>query len=110
MTVIADDADVVYLNGKQIATVNMPTEFDHANFAAGVNVEPIETMLFWVPGNLFVRGENAFAVEIRQSSADSSETRFDFELESLKAKVERQQVEATLSKHGRSLPKSVELP
>jgi len=76
--VLVDDGAVAYLNGIEIARVNMP-EGDINYLTPAIEWIPDENAFhtFSVPTELLVAGKNVIAVEIHQSSATSSDISFD---------------------------------
>jgi outer membrane protein assembly factor BamB len=76
---LADDGAVFYLNGREIGRLAMPDgEIDHKT-RAGTGAEG-EYATLAVPLNLLSPGANVLAVEVHQTSADSSDLTFDLEL------------------------------
>ena len=78
-----DDGAVVYLNGNEIARVNMPAgEITRVTPAASVLNPPFEgqfsTLL--LPPSGLVAGGNVLAVEVHQSDAATDDLSFDLEL------------------------------
>ena len=81
----ADDGAVVYLNGQEVWRFNMaaaPAVIQFGDFASGsVNGTAENT---WneqlIPASLLAPGQNLLAVEVHQSSANSSDLSFDLEL------------------------------
>ena len=81
--VLRDDGAVVYLNGQEVFRSNMPGGNPGyrtlANSAASGGSEEAFFATALSPG-LLVNGRNVFAVEVHQSSADSSDLSFNLEL------------------------------
>jgi hypothetical protein len=78
-----DDGAIVYLNGTEIFRSNMPEgAVTSATFASGVVGGGDETAFFprQVDPALLRAGKNVLAVEVHQSSGDSSDTSFDLSL------------------------------
>ncbi|MFO0916248.1 MAG: lamin tail domain-containing protein [Pirellulales bacterium] len=78
-----DDGAVVYLNGQEIARSNMPDgPITSTTFASGVVGGGDESAFTDISINkaLLLTGDNQLAVEIHQSSRDSSDISFDLEL------------------------------
>ena len=78
---IRDDGMVVYINGVQVWSNNMPESFDfstHASSGIGGDDED-EWILQEIESNL-VTGNNIIAVEIHQATASSSDLSFDFRI------------------------------
>jgi hypothetical protein len=81
LNVKTDDGAVVYLNGQEAARFNMNTGIvtylTAARFAGddGRTFVPITS-----PANSLIEGSNVVAVEVHQSTADSTDLTFDMEL------------------------------
>ncbi len=81
LEVLRDDGVVVYLNGIEVWSNNMPASFDYQTFAVSAIDGSEESV--WVSriiNNSLVTGTNVLAVEIHQRSASSSDLSFDFKL------------------------------
>lgn len=78
---LRDDGAVVYLNGTEIFRSNMPTGAVTHTTLASIST-PDETTFFRTNANpsLLVNGTNVIAVEVHQSSTNSSDLSFDLEL------------------------------
>lgn len=79
-----DDGAIVYLNGTEILRTNMPAgAVSYTTLAsATVGGADEETYFdFYLPVTGLVAGTNVLAVEVHQSTANSSDLRFDLELE-----------------------------
>jgi len=80
--IVYDDAAVIYINGIQVASYNMPATFNYQTTAlnnTGDNVlayKEIQTAYFQ-------NGSNTIAVEIHQRNNSSSDISFDFLLEDI---------------------------
>lgn len=81
--IIRDDGAIVYVNGVEVwrnqmpaGTVNFTTEASIS--ATGSNESDFQT--FTIPANLFIPGDNIFAVEVHQKPAASADMSFDFQL------------------------------
>jgi hypothetical protein len=81
-----DDGAIIYLNGQEIARTSMnagPTGSTTLAITApddGVDFNP-----FAVPPGVLVEGRNVLAIELHQSTATSSDLRFDFGLSVLRS-------------------------
>lgn len=76
-----DDGAVVYLNGIEIDRSSMPDDsIDYLTLANTASDDGRDFHTIEVPGNLFVEGDNVIAVEVHQSSDNSSDLQFDLEL------------------------------
>ena len=79
-----DDGCVVYLNGNQIFTNNMPLPPYTANtFAASTISGSAATLTFWtntIPATNLLAGTNVIAVEVHQVSATSSDIAWHLEV------------------------------
>lgn len=78
-----DDGGVVYLNGKEVFRSNMPGGTVTPTTLAQSAVNKLQETIFFetnVPPSLLRNGENLVAVEIHQSSEQSSDISFDLEL------------------------------
>ena len=86
LRLLADDGAVAYLNGVEIWRTNMPSGAINFNTAAITAISGSGESTWTeqtIPANLLVQGNNVLAVEIHQSSANSSDLSFDFEVSSL---------------------------
>jgi hypothetical protein len=85
---LRDDGGVVYLNGKEVFRSNLPTGTVNFGTLASTTVGGTDERTFFEtdlnPAS-FVKGTNTLAVEIHQSSADSSDLSFDLQLTALMA-------------------------
>ena len=81
LRLLRDDGAIVYLNGKEIVRSNLPDgPVDHDTFAESATPSERGYYVFDLdPANL-VAGKNVLAVEVHQSSAQSSDVSFDLEL------------------------------
>ena len=76
-----DDAAAIYVNGIEVArTDNLPANAAFDTFATSPTPSESNFFDFSVPSSRFVNGENTIAVEIHNSSAGSSDSRFDLTL------------------------------
>jgi hypothetical protein len=79
-----DDGAVVFINGVEAARSNMPTGSITASTLAATSVGGLDESTFFDftlnPG-LLVNGNNSIAIEIHQSSANSSDISFDAQLD-----------------------------
>jgi len=80
-----DDGAVVYLNGHEIFRSNMPSGLPTASTLAVATMHGLDEHQYlqaYVPmsGSGLIRGTNVLAVEIHQSSANSSDSGFDLAL------------------------------
>ncbi len=91
LKLLRDDGAVVYLNGAQVASSNMPSPFAYNTFASSAIGGADESTYFTFnisPANLqrangnaeALNGTNVLAVEIHQANATSSDVSFDAEL------------------------------
>jgi hypothetical protein len=78
-----DDGAIVYLNGTEVISSNMPDgAINYLSFAGStVSGEEEDTFFRWpLDPSLLVAGTNVLAVEIHQRKGSSSDIIFDFEL------------------------------
>lgn len=77
-----DDGGVVYLNGQEIARMNLATPAAHDTLASAVSSydDGQEEILFAVDPKLLQAGENILAVEVHQAKQGSFDARFDLAL------------------------------
>lgn len=78
-----DDGAVVYLNGTEVVRSNMPTGTIGYTTLASTTVAGNDKLVvnnFTIPTNLLVSGNNVIAVEVHQSSANSTDLRLDLSL------------------------------
>ncbi len=83
MNMLLDDGAVVYINGTQALSVNMPTSGVTNTTLAIAETKGNEELAYFtydVPKSLFKTGENIIAVEVHQHSKTSSDLAFDLEL------------------------------
>jgi hypothetical protein len=83
LRLIRDDGAVVYMNGNEIFRSNLPTGAITFTSLASEGLDGgAETAVHEVclPPGLLADGPNVVAVEVHQSSGQSSDLRFDFEL------------------------------
>jgi len=79
LNLLYDDGAVVYLNGNEIWSVNMPSPpFTYNTFASSASSDNSRAYNFRV--NDLVKGSNTIAIEVHQRSINSSDISFDFEL------------------------------
>jgi hypothetical protein len=82
-----DDGCVVYLNGAQIFTNNMPAPpYTFQTFASTTVTPASETQRFWTNtflASLLQPGANVIAVEVHQSTFNSSDIAWEMELQGL---------------------------
>ncbi|HKX61263.1 MAG TPA: hypothetical protein VJS65_05455, partial [Verrucomicrobiae bacterium] len=97
---LRDDGVVVYLNGTEVFRDNLPTGTITYTSLATTAVGGAGESTFYLssvsPG-LLVEGSNVLAVELHQSSGNSSDISFDLEL---KGELPRMQVALTAPVHG----------
>jgi len=75
-----DDGAVVYLNGVEVARINMPAgPIGNNTLASGVSQDNA-TATFTLDPALLLAGDNLVAVEVHQSDVTSSDVSFDFRL------------------------------
>ena len=78
LSLLVDDGAVAYLNGSEIARINMPSGMIyHSTTAITYIADETAFHHFSVSPDLMVDGTNVLAVEIHQSSATSSDISFD---------------------------------
>jgi autotransporter-associated beta strand protein len=81
---LRDDGAVVYLNGAEVFRSNMPTgAVNHLTLAASAALPADETTTYYttdLPASQLVPGWNLLAVEVHQSSTNSSDLSFDLAL------------------------------
>jgi len=78
---IRDDGMVVYLNGNQVWSDNMPAVFNYQTYASTALGGSSESTWISKNGtNALVEGTNVLAVEIHNGGASSSDLSFDFRL------------------------------
>ncbi len=79
VTLKRDDGAVVYVNGSEVARINMPGgAIGHTTLASSTAENAID--VFAVPESAFTTGTNVVAVEVHQSTPTSSDMSFDLEL------------------------------
>ena len=76
---VFDDGAIVYVNGKEISRLNMPSGVvTSSTFASSVGEENGEVRI--TLNNELIQGKNTIAVEIHQESSTSSDISFDLSL------------------------------
>lgn len=78
-----DDGAVVYLNGTEVVRSNMPAGTIGYGTFASTTVAGNDKLVvnnFSIPTNLLVSGNNVIAVEVHQSTANSTDLRLDLSL------------------------------
>lgn len=83
-----DDGAIVYVNGVEVARVNLPAGAVTSTTLASTSIAGDEETTFYpftFPASLLVPGANQLAVEVHQQSQSSSDISFDFELVGLRA-------------------------
>jgi len=81
LALLADDGVVAYLNGEEIARLNMPPgNIDYATLALGGTADEGSFTEFHVPPAYLKSGVNVLAVEIHQADGGSSDLSFDCSL------------------------------
>jgi hypothetical protein len=78
MTLLVDDGAVVFLNGKEIYRINMPT--GSVGFATTALSSVLQTVIVNINPGLFVTGNNNLSVEIHQWDNNSSDIAFSLSL------------------------------
>ena len=79
----ADDGAVVYVNGTEVARMNLPAGAISAATIASSTLDSlgeIEFLDFVVPANVFVDGTNVVAIEVHQANIASSDVTMDLAL------------------------------
>jgi hypothetical protein len=78
---IVDDGAVVYLNGREVTRIRMPTGNINYNTLANAGGEVASRIdSFSIPGTNFIRGTNVMAVEVHQDLHTSSDVVFGMQL------------------------------
>ena len=78
LTDYVDDGYVLYLNGTEIARVNMPAgAVDYATFTPATANPAEVTRTVTIPAGLLKAGENVLAAELHQCNATSSDATWD---------------------------------
>jgi hypothetical protein len=78
LRIIKDDGAVVYLNGNEVARLNMPTgTITYGMWASSASEYSWEALMI---GNYLVPGRNVLAVEVHQGNSTSSDLALDLEL------------------------------
>ena len=83
LRVVRDDGVVVYLNGAEVYRNNLPAGTITSTTLASVSIGGADESTFYqasISPSLLTEGANVLAVEIHQSSANSSDISFDLEL------------------------------
>lgn len=78
---LIDDGCVIYINGNEVARLNMPVgSITYNTFATASSAEGVYENGYIDPVVL-VNGNNTVAIEVHQNNGNSSDVSFDFELE-----------------------------
>jgi hypothetical protein len=81
VSILADDGAIVYLNGTEIARVNMPGgKVTYSTLASANPVDENAFITFNVNKKLLKAGENMIAAEVHQVAVNSSDLTFDAKL------------------------------
>lgn len=81
LRLLRDDGAAVYLNGKEIVRSNLPDgALKHNTFAESATPSERGYFVFDFDRSKLVPGKNVMAVEVHQSSAQSTDVSFDLEL------------------------------
>ena len=82
LELLADDGAAVYINGKQVATVNLPKDpfYDELATATIGGKEEERYVAYRIDLDVIDPGENVIAVEVHQASLNSSDLSFDLRL------------------------------
>jgi hypothetical protein len=90
--VVRDDGVIVHVNGQEVWRNQMPegpVDFTTLANASASGSNESEFQPFAIPAHLFTPGENLIAVEIHQTSPNSGDMSFDFQLVATPAPRER---------------------
>ena len=80
-TLLMDDGGIVYLNGTEVERSNIASgEVSYSTFASASTSDETGDAAFTVDPSVLVEGDNVLAVEVHQSSLDSSDLGFDLTL------------------------------
>jgi hypothetical protein len=82
LNILADDGAIVYINGVQVASNNMPATWSYQTYASSNRDGADESTYFntRIPKSMLVDGGNTIAVEVHQCNLTSSDLGFDLEL------------------------------
>jgi hypothetical protein len=86
LSLLIDDAAVIYINGNEVARYNMPSGAINYQTLAATNVGGADESTFHdipVSASGLVSGTNVVAVEVHQSVPDSSDLSFDLKVDAL---------------------------
>ncbi len=75
-----DDGAVIYVNGKEVARINIKGKPSYATLAASADENGNAITSFDIATSSFVNGKNLIAVELHQNDAASTDLSFDMEL------------------------------
>ena len=75
--VLRDDGVVIYVNGEQVVSDNMPAEVDYLTRASGKSRDEDRFYEHVIGPEAFASGANIIAVELHQASPGDSDTSFD---------------------------------
>jgi hypothetical protein len=85
LSLVCDDGAVVYINGVQVYSLNMPVSgaitFRTAALTARNGIDETTPVDVALPASAFVLGENVIAVSVHNSGLTSSDMRFDAQLQ-----------------------------
>jgi len=75
-----DDGAVIYVNGAEVARMNIKGNPTASTLAAYAEDNGNTLSVFDIPATSFINGTNTIAVEVHQSSPNSSDLAFDLEM------------------------------
>ena len=78
VTIFVDDGAVIYVNGREIGRVNMPSgTITYSTLASAAAANNGITQTLSIPQSYLKEGDNTIAVEVHQNSASSTDLYFD---------------------------------
>jgi hypothetical protein len=91
-----DDGVVIYVNGQQVLSDNMPNDVNYLTPATAKTRDEDEFYEHVIGPDAFQNGNNIVAVELHQASAGDSDTSFDFQMKGKKKLISAETTDVKL--------------
>ena len=91
-----DDGAVIYVNGQQVVSDNMPNEVDFQTLASRRTTDEDAFFEHVIGTDAFQNGTNTVAVELHQASPGDSDTSFDFSMKGTRKLIAAQTTDVKL--------------
>ncbi|MCB1100450.1 MAG: lamin tail domain-containing protein, partial [Verrucomicrobiae bacterium] len=79
-----DDGAIIYINGEQVVSDNMPADVDYLTLASGKTSDEDKFFEHVIGPEAFKSGTNIVSVELHQAALGDSDTSFDFTMKGTK--------------------------